>query len=269
MTSAAESFVIALGRASSRSSYHLRGLQRADRDDVTATALLWCWQNRSTYTPQISLEEWFLGALRNARRSWQSGEGIRAENLSEHIPVADNALAHAEAMSAAQQLTQTATPEQCEVAILQAQGLTRAEIMKKLHVSKRTVDLARKHLSRLRRLMPDSSEVITALRTRASAGSNEGHKMAKIDRDIEKLYKPELGGSSVFADDYRMGERVRVKEEDIRNTVAMWSGGVNLISDYEGDAPNRRLALYTVNNDTITWVAEAHATLTENIYVRR
>jgi hypothetical protein len=78
----------------------------------------------------------------------------------------------------------------------------------------------------------------------------------KIDRDIGKLYQPELGNSSTFADDYRMGDRQRVKEEDVRGAEVDWQGRSYDISDYEGDAPHRRLALYTVNSDRIVWVSE-------------
>lgn len=255
MTSAAESFVIALGRASERARWQLRSLQRADRDDVTATALLWCWQNRSTYSPNTSLEEWYIGALRNARRAWRAGEGIRADQLSHEIPSPDDTVTHAESVSAAQELARSITPEQRQIAILHAKGFTRPEISAKLHVDKRTIELARKHLQRLQELMPDSSEVITLLRTPA-ARSGEMREKTSIDRGIEKLYQPDLGNSSVFADDYRMGERVRVKEEDIRGNSIFFRGDVHFIEDYEGDEPKRRLWIRHHAADAPIWMAE-------------
>src|SRR5271157_5315009 len=74
---AAEVFTMQLGRAAGRQANKFlrnQGLQKADRDDVISSALLWCWENRANYSLTTTLETWFMYAVRHALDSWRSNE---------------------------------------------------------------------------------------------------------------------------------------------------------------------------------------------------
>jgi RNA polymerase sigma factor (sigma-70 family) len=190
----AELFVITLGRASRRARRHLRDLSAADRDDVIGAAILWCWENRSLYNPAVPLDDWFVGAIRNARRDWARGEAREASELVEDIASADDTLARAETEEAARKLLE-AMPAQYRLPLrMIAGGYTRAEIMA-AGVSKDAIYEARARARQLRRLLPEDTEYRRVLRAGAREGSdNDTRSQAPIDREIEKLeFSPPQG----------------------------------------------------------------------------
>lgn len=72
MTSAPEEFVLQLARVSKRGSRYLRGLSAADRADVLASAILWCWEHRQAFNQhEKTLEQWFADRLHEERRRWR------------------------------------------------------------------------------------------------------------------------------------------------------------------------------------------------------
>ena len=80
MMTPVETFVLQLARVAKRGSRHLRGLSHADRDDVIASALLWCWEHRTEFDQhEMPLEDWFSERLRAARR--QRGRPRASESL--------------------------------------------------------------------------------------------------------------------------------------------------------------------------------------------
>jgi RNA polymerase sigma factor (sigma-70 family) len=189
LTSAAESFVVALARASKRAGRYLRGMSRDDRDDVMATALLWCWENRATYDVGVALDDWLIGAVRDAVKKWRKGEAKHAGDLMEEMPVPDSTSKHAEVLEAVERVNAACTPQERQIATCQAEGMTRNEISKSLGVSKWAVDAARNRFRELRALVPDASEYRRVLRADNSGGGSEVSRQVDsgIDRDIERL----------------------------------------------------------------------------------
>src|SRR5450432_4032911 len=74
---AAEVFTTQLARAAGKQADRFlkaRGLQVADRDDVVGAAMLWCWENRASYSLTTTLETWFMNAVRDAYKDLQRNE---------------------------------------------------------------------------------------------------------------------------------------------------------------------------------------------------
>jgi hypothetical protein len=186
MGSPVESFVIALARASKRGSYHLRGLHGADKDDVIATALMWCWERRAKYDPQYTVEEWFDMMLRDARQKWlrwarfqKRDEGLTTasefnEQMAEHLP--DPTAEAAEAQSAARELMAMLEPDERE----QISGIVRGS-------REPTPVLARK-LQKLRKLLPevaDRRKVLRSLRVESDAVVDA--PAPQIDKELAQI----------------------------------------------------------------------------------
>jgi DNA-directed RNA polymerase specialized sigma24 family protein len=266
VTSAGEAFVIELGRVSRRASSYLRGLQRADRDDVLAAAVLWCWENRDAFTAQLTtpepmpLEKWFLTSVRRAKRAWRSGEIKGAHETLADIPVPDATAANAAVESAVRELVKTLTPEQRRIAIMQAKGRSVREIAEKLSVDIEKVRSTRGLLRKLLELLPGPHEVVRVLRTEPAPASDKPSVKIKptIDAEIEAYGKPKLGGAVGFADDYTPHKRQYAPWEDIRGTFVHIRLGRNwgysaVVRDYEGDGNARRLLLDT-DGGPPTWM---------------
>ena len=162
MTSAAEVFVIAIARASQRARQRLRGMSSADRDDVLSTAILWCWKNRAAYDPSVSLDDWFVGAVRNAKRDWYRGEADKAENLSEKMAQSavapDDTLVALIAPEVAEQMSEKLSFQHRQVLNLMAEGYTRAEICAR-GFSRQQYRETREHVREFRRLTPEVAEL--------------------------------------------------------------------------------------------------------------
>lgn len=196
MTSAASVFVIQLARASRKANRFVRHLQRADREDVIAAAILWCWENKHNYSLTTTLDTWFVGAVRNAKQAWLRGEAREASEFMSEIPTGDTTLAHVEAQEAATKLILALPFEYKKVAKLQMQGFTREEMMAK-GVSKDTIDNTRARIKQLRRLLPDDHEYRRTLRAyrapssdHPQGGEEDGVSnthQSRIDREIEQL----------------------------------------------------------------------------------
>lgn len=157
MSSAAESFVIALGRASKRGHRYLRGLSSADRDDVISTALLACWENRAAYKPDQSLDDWFMDALRVARNRFKRREHISADEFIEQMAVPDDTSIRAEVL----------------------------EIVEKLQANP-----TKQNMRKLRQLIPEPLEFQRVLRKSAEARDPYDQPMTRIDRELSQLDMP-------------------------------------------------------------------------------
>lgn len=176
-----------LGRAGRRYARHLRGLNEHDRDDVLAGAIAWCWENRATYDPTFSLEQWFKLALLESRSRWFGGGKrkkqdavIGADQFNESMstllpdPTADAA----EARSAAHELLRRLTPRELKQVAERLYG-SRADY---------TPALQRK-MTKLRELMPRGIERQQALRAVAAPDSDTvfARPQSPIDRELSKL----------------------------------------------------------------------------------
>lgn len=186
MTSAGEVFVLQLARASRKANRFVRHLQRADREDILAAALMWCWKNRESYSLTATLEQWFVGAVRNAYRDWQNGEATEAAESIAEIPTGDTTAANAEVESSAQALIRALPSEYKKVALMLARGLTRDEMMAR-GISRDTYDATRVRIKQLRRLLPEPHEFRAAIVRVKPPDSDSTTPVSNIDREIEEL----------------------------------------------------------------------------------
>jgi DNA-directed RNA polymerase specialized sigma24 family protein len=196
MTSATETFAVTLARASRQANRFLRSrrLDRDDRDDVIAAAMLWCWENRDNYSLTATLEQWFLGAVRNAYQAWRAGESRNAAEYMAEIPTGDTTQAVAEALSSAQALVRALPPEYKRVMKLELSGYTREE-MRAHGVADHVITDARARIKQLRKFTPDVHEYRRVLRTPPATLSDDVvATYSQIDKDIAALDFPPPSG---------------------------------------------------------------------------
>lgn len=192
MTSPGEEFVLQLSRASGRANRFLRvrSVNSNDRKDIIAAALLSCWENRNNYSLTITLDLWFLGAVRDAYKSWMAGEHRNHAEAIAEIPTGDTTLAHAEAVSSAQALMRALPREYRKVAILELQGYTRAEMIER-GATEWTIREARERIKQLRKFVPDTHEYRAVLRTMPATSSDDATgEPSGIDKEIAALDFP-------------------------------------------------------------------------------
>lgn len=233
MTGAIEVFVRELARASRRAMSYLyrRGISSADRNDIVAGALAWCWENRESYSLTIAIEAWFGNAVKDSYKTWRRGElKNKSESLAD-IPTGDDTQGRAEALEAAQKLL-TALPEAYRmVATLQMQGVTKSEMTER-GISKRIIDAARARIKQLRRLMPDDHEYRRVLRSAPLSGEHTAqYGQTAIDQEIEQLEFPPPQGADCppcwrccwfygFLPAGHLSVRMKIVEPEVRDAVA-------------------------------------------------
>lgn len=234
MTSVGEIFVRTLSEASTRAERFLykKHLTSQDRDDIVATAILWCWENRDNYSLTTSLDTWFLNAVRNAYQDWRRGETRNAAELMDAIPTGDTTQADAEAYEAAEKLVAAMPPSYWQALRLHIAGYTRTE-MRAQGVSHDAVNAVRKRVQQLRRLLPDDHEYRRVLRAAPSQDSDELHARGPeppIDRELERLdFPPEHGADCPpcwrckWFEGYLPGayrsQRMPIQEPEVRDAV--------------------------------------------------
>ena len=201
MMTASEVFVTQLARAAKSANRFLRSrsLQAADRDDITAAALLWCWTNRDNYSLTTTIEKWFLGAVRHAYRDWARGMVKHSAEELPEVPAPDSALASAQAHSSAAALMRALPREYRRVALLQMRGLSRSE-MRERGISEWTIREARERIRQLRRLVPESGEYQQTLRATPPRSSDEVAHEPHQKIDHEMAMTGPVGGSLVPMD---------------------------------------------------------------------
>lgn len=195
--SASEVFTMQLARAAAKQANRFlaaRGLPKAERDDVIAAAMLWCWENRANYSLTTTLETWFMNAIRDAYKDLQRGELPISDESIEQFGGSDDTLNRAAAESSARVLAASLTPSHRTVASLTMQGFTRAEIIE-MGVSKRTIDEAHQRIKQLRRLLPDVDGARFIARTMPATSSDDADdKLSEIDVALEQLdFAPPAG----------------------------------------------------------------------------
>lgn len=184
--------MIALGRASKRGSRYLRGLSRADRDDVLSTALLACWELRSTYNPAVSLDDWFMEALKDARRSFKQGEYVTAEEFNHEMAIPDDTSIRAETFEAAIIIAASFSDREHMLLTDFMAGASWREIMRTHHASGQEVGNITRKFNRLRSLIPERHERQRMLRTVSNPGQSE--RETPIDRELARLEMPPTAG---------------------------------------------------------------------------
>jgi DNA-directed RNA polymerase specialized sigma24 family protein len=191
-----EVFVVQLARSSQRAQRFLRAriADRTDREDVISAAVMWCWENRDSYSLTVTLDVWFLGVVRNVYRDWSKGETQNSAERLDDVATGDTTLAAVESQSAADALARALPPEYRQVAQMDMKGMTRQE-MKAAGVTHRTIDEARARIRQLRKLIPDDHEYRRVLRASVASSSDDAaSELSEIDREIEALeFAPPAG----------------------------------------------------------------------------
>lgn len=195
--SATEIFTMQLARAAGRQAQrYLRsqGLQKSDRDDVIASALLWCWEHRENYSLTTTLETWFMNAVRDAHKNLQRDALPGSEEPLGDLAREDETYNSAAAESAATALLGAMTPADRTVAGLVMRGYTQSEMIAR-GIPEWSIRNARSRIRQLRRLVPDEGRARQIARTAAHASPDEvDGKLSEIDVALEKLeFAPPAG----------------------------------------------------------------------------
>jgi RNA polymerase sigma factor (sigma-70 family) len=200
MNSAAEAFALELARASRQAMRFLRarGLTRDARNDVIAAAMLWCWENQDNYSLTATLDQWFLGAIRNAYRDYLRGE-IRhgTTDVVESMGAKDDPEYNTMLQDAVKTLA--ANMDEIDRAIVQLtlDGKSQREVHTALSLDMRTVE---RRLAKMRDQIPESAHANTILRrivTPMAADMYEGYNKdgeSWIDKEIAALDFPPPSG---------------------------------------------------------------------------
>jgi len=193
---ASEIFTMQLARAAAKQASRFlssRGLQKSDRDDVIAAAMLWCWENRDNYSLTTTLETWFMNAVRNAYQDLQRNELPPSTDSMEQIGGGDDTYNIAAAESSARALIGALTPAHKTIAVLTMRGYTREEMIEK-GLSKRTIDEAHQRIRQLRKLLPDLEGARLIAKTMPPVSDDAEDKLSEIDTELEKLdFAPPAG----------------------------------------------------------------------------
>lgn len=195
--SASEIFTMQLARAAAKQANKFlsaRGLQKSDRDDVIAAAMLWCWENRANYSLTTTLETWFMNAIRDAYKALKRDDLPTSDDSMENMGGGDDTYNRAAAGSSAQLILRAMTMDHKRVAILTMKGYTRAEMVDG-GISKRTIDEAHQRIKQLRKLLPDEGIERMAVRTAAPVWSDDASdQLSGIDMMLEQLdFAPPAG----------------------------------------------------------------------------
>lgn len=195
MSGAGRTFVVALARASRKARRYLRDVNRADREDILATAVLWSWEHRATYTPNASLEQWFLGNVRNAYRTHMAAQSVTWEELGDDLGKADDASTYAEAVEVAKKLKSALSPRDRHLVSLLLEGHSTAEIAQEAGLGVSYVKERLQGVQALRGLLPDPRHWERLLRSAPARSSDQATgELAPIDRELQELeFAPPAG----------------------------------------------------------------------------
>ena len=231
MTSATETFAVTLARASRQAMRFLRarGLGRDARDDVIAAAMLWCWENRDNYSLTATLEQWFLGAVRNAYRDYRRGELRQgATEIVQDMGAKDDPQYNVILRDAVETLSKNMDEVDRYIVTARLDDWTHAQIGSALGIERTAIT---KRLSKMRDTLPVSVHVNTILRravTPPSPSSDDmGHiRIGNIDNEIEALDFPPPAGKECppcwrckWFEGYLPGPRKEVRMEIVERSV--------------------------------------------------
>lgn len=200
MTTAVEVFVVQLARASKHAGRYLRNrnLSPEDRADILAAAMLWCWENRTSYSLTTTIETWFTNAIRDAYKAWRRGESRQAAEIIEDIGVPDDTSARAQSLQIMEKITTrvAAMPElEQKIAALLMREWTHEEIRAELKVDSNMIPVVRRKLMPFSKQLSDTADTRWLVRKTLSRDSDEASDaLAPIDKEIEALeFAPPAG----------------------------------------------------------------------------
>jgi RNA polymerase sigma factor (sigma-70 family) len=235
MTSAKEIFVVQLGRASRKANRFIRRLPREAREDVLAIAVLWCWENRDSYSLVTSLDTWFVGAVRNAYRDWLRGERRSRAELVSEMRSDDDPEYNAVLAEAVRTLADNMDEVDRAIVQLKLDGEERPDhIAGQLGIDRANVY---RRLARMRAQIPAGAHEGVTLRRavtpRAPNHDDEPSVQSEIDRELEKLDMPPEHGKDCppcwrckYFEGYLPGEhmpvRMDIQERSVKAAV-LWT----------------------------------------------
>jgi DNA-directed RNA polymerase specialized sigma24 family protein len=193
-----EVFTMQLARAAAKQAnkfLSVRGLQKADRDDVIAAAMLWCWENRANYSLTTTLETWFMNAVRHAHQDLKRNELPSSdESITAIAGGGDETYNTVAAESSATAIISALPPPYKEVALLTMKGYTTEEIMSK-GIPHNVVQNSRARIKQLRRMMLDEDSMRRIVRRMSTTSSDElSEQLSPIDIELEQLdFAPPAG----------------------------------------------------------------------------
>jgi DNA-directed RNA polymerase specialized sigma24 family protein len=230
---ASEVFTMQLARAAAKQANRFlgaRGLQKSDRDDVIAAAMLWCWENRDNYSLTTTLETWFMNAVRNAYQDLKRNELPSSSESIDQFGGADETYNKAAAESSATALINALTQSHKTVAVLTMRGYTREEMIEK-GMSKRCIDEAHQRIRQLRKLLPDVEGIRLIARTMPPVSSDDADDgLSEIDVALEQLdFAPPAGKDCPpcwrccyflgFLPDGKRGTRLEIEDKEVGDAV--------------------------------------------------
>lgn len=200
MTSAAETFVIELARSASRRSHRLlRGLSKADRDDVLSAAILACWEGRDAVgaIDAPALDDWFLDALVKARNDHRKNRRYSHEPLGDELGVPDDVIIEASESSTQALMFKHFNAEERKALTIIENGNT-AKVAKKLKWSPWQERAFRAKIRALRDQIPElpylsAPHVSARTRKHKDSDGSEG-ELSPGDRSVARIdFVPEAG----------------------------------------------------------------------------
>jgi len=195
--SASEIFTMQLARAAAKQAnkfLSMRDLQKSDRDDIIAAAMLWCWENRENYSLTTTLETWFMNAVRDSYKNFKRNVLPVADESIDNMGGGDTTYAAAAADSAAEALLRALTPIDKKIAILTQRGYTYSELIEKGY-SNQAISNAHKRIRQLTRLVPDEQRSKRMVQKSVITSSDDANDtLSDIDRKLEQLdFAPPAG----------------------------------------------------------------------------
>jgi len=233
MNSAAEAFALQLSRASRQAMRFLRSrqLSKDARDDVIASAMLWCWENHDNYSLTTTLETWFVNAVRDAYRAYLRGERHGATEIVQEMGAKDDPEYNAVLRDAVRTLSSNMDEIDRAIVQLRLDDKTHSEIGLALKIERSAIT---KRLNRLSTFLPSSAHTNTILRrvvTPPKPPSDDLHgEASNIDKEIAALDFPPPPGKECppcwrckYFEGYLPGEhrsvRMPIQEPEVREAV--------------------------------------------------
>src|SRR5271166_1636169 len=172
-----------------------RGLKTADRDDVIGAAMLWCWENRASYSLTTTLETWFMNAVRNAYQDLRRHElPTSGDSIDQISSGEDPTYSTVAAESSAKALIDALVPVDKEIALLLMKGYTYREINKRGYAND-AINGAQKRIKQLRKLIPDRVDAKFLARGAPTGSSDDqDDTLSAIDLELQQLeFAPPAG----------------------------------------------------------------------------
>jgi RNA polymerase sigma factor (sigma-70 family) len=223
-------FVVQLARASRLAGRFLRArnVSRADKDDILATAMAWCWANRASYSLTATIDTWFMGAVRHAYRDYRRGESRNSTSYVAEMASQDDPSYTATLRDAVESLSKNMDEVDRAIVSLTLDGKSHGEVSVALEIERSAIT---KRLNKMRDQLPESAHTNTILRRVITPVSpDDAGKLTVIDKDIAALDFPPTHGKECppcwrckWFEGYLPGDKISMRmpitEAEVRDAV--------------------------------------------------